>query len=158
VKLAAVKEQDANKYAGYLSQIINANNGCKDAVIQLGAVILRRNISVNVTDTSDLMNQENNANLWERLTDETRDFVKAQIIESLNNGVSVKRETMRKVCDLAVEVQGGMQEYQDDAIWQDLLNLVFSFVNDEMESKVDAGLKIFTGLFSYITEHLQAHT
>jgi hypothetical protein len=51
-----------------------------------------------------------------------------------------------------------MQEHQDDAIWQDLLNLVFSFVNDEMESKVDAGLKIFTGLFSYIIEHVQAHT
>ena len=51
-----------------------------------------------------------------------------------------------------------MQEHEDDAIWQDLLNLVFSFVNDEMESKVDAGLKIFTGLFSYIIEHVQAHT
>ena len=35
---------------------------------------------------------------------------------------------------------------------------MFSFVNDEMESKVDAGLKIFTGLFSYIIEHVQAHT
>ena len=75
-----MKEQDANKYAVYISQIINASNGCKDAVIQLGAVILRRNISVNVTDATDLGNAANNANLWQRLTDETREFVKTQII------------------------------------------------------------------------------
>lgn len=51
-----------------------------------------------------------------------------------------------------------MQEHENDAIWQDLLNMVFTFVNEEMDSKVDAGLTIFTGLFSYIMDHLSAHT
>jgi len=38
----------------------------------LAAVILRRNISTEAIDASDLINQSNNANLWKRLSDDAR--------------------------------------------------------------------------------------
>lgn len=47
-----------------------------------------------------------------------------------------------------------MQEHEDNAIWQDLLNLLFAFISCDQDSKVDAALQIFNGLFSYIMEHL----
>jgi hypothetical protein len=33
----------------------------------------------------------------------------------------------------------------------------FSLVSSEAADKVDAGLKVFTGLFSYIIDHLSKH-
>ena len=43
---------------------------------------------------------------------------------------------------------------QENVIWQDLLNLIFNFVNSQIDMKVDAALQIFNGLFSYIMDHL----
>ena len=43
----------------------------------LAAVILRRNISTEAIDAGDLANQENNQNLWKRLSDDARNAVKA---------------------------------------------------------------------------------
>jgi len=39
-------------------------------------------------------------------------------------------------------------------VWQDLLNLLFMFVNSTEDVKVDAALQIFNGLFSYLMDHL----
>lgn len=39
-------------------------------------------------------------------------------------------------------------------MWQDLLNLLFAFVNSDDDIKVDAALQIFNGLFSYLMDHL----
>ena len=47
-----------------------------------------------------------------------------------------------------------MVEEEDDCIWQDLLNLLFAFVQGENEAQVDAALAIFNGLFSHILDHL----
>lgn len=47
-----------------------------------------------------------------------------------------------------------MYEQENEAIWQDLLNCLFTFVSSEVEYKVDAALQIFNGLFSYIMEYL----
>jgi len=55
---------------------------------------------------------------------------------------------------VAVEIQGAMVEEQDDAIWQDLLNLLFSFIQGENEAQVDTALLVFNGLFGYIMDHL----
>lgn len=43
---------------------------------------------------------------------------------------------------------------RQEIIWQDLLNLIFQFVNSEIDLKVDSALQIFNGLFSYIMDHL----
>ena len=43
---------------------------------------------------------------------------------------------------------------QGQYIWQELLNLIFIFVNSEQDIKVDAALTIFNGLFSYLMDHL----
>lgn len=93
-----------------------------------------------------------------RLDDNTRNFVKSQVLETLNVTTAQSKSIVHKVCNLAVEIQGAMQEHEDDKIWQELLNLVFTFVNEEVDTKVDAGLQIFTGLFSYIIDYLSAHT
>lgn len=50
-----------------------------------------------------------------------------------------------------------MVNEQDDCIWQDLLNLVFNFIQSEQESHIDSALVIFNGLFSYILDHLVKH-
>jgi hypothetical protein len=47
-----------------------------------------------------------------------------------------------------------MQEHEDNQIWQELLNVLFSFISTEMDTKVDAALQVFNGLFSYIMDHL----
>jgi MoaA/NifB/PqqE/SkfB family radical SAM enzyme len=46
---------------------------------------------------------------------------------------------------------------EDETVWQDLLNIVFKFVNSENDLQVDAALQIFNGLFSYIIEHLNKY-
>ena len=55
---------------------------------------------------------------------------------------------------MAVEIQGAMQEHENDTIWQELLNLLFTFIQSEIDTKVDAALQVFNGLFSYIMSHL----
>jgi hypothetical protein len=67
---------DSNKYAGYLSSIINPANKCEEGVRSIAAVILRRNISVTSIDVQDAVNKENNANLWARMNAEAREYVK----------------------------------------------------------------------------------
>ena len=47
-----------------------------------------------------------------------------------------------------------MYEHENEAIWQELLNLVFEFVNSDNVLFVDSALQIFNGLFSYIIDHL----
>ena len=61
---------------------------------------------------------------------------------------------MHKMSNLLVEIAGAMYEHEDEAIWQDLLNLVFEFVNSDNNIFVDSALQIFNGLFSYIIDHL----
>jgi hypothetical protein len=63
---------------------------------------------------------------------------------------------MRKLANLLVEIAGGMYE-QNEEIWQDLLNLIFVFVNAESNLQVDGALQMFNGLFSYIIDHLNKY-
>ena len=60
------------------------------------------------------------------------------------------------MCNVAVEIQGAIQEHEDpdSSIWQELLNLLFTFIHSEVACKIDAALQIFNGLFSYIMDHL----
>jgi hypothetical protein len=61
---------------------------------------------------------------------------------------------MHKVCNVAVEIQGAMVSEEDTCIWQDLLNLLFTFIQGDQEAQIDTALNIFNGLFSYILDHL----
>lgn len=47
-----------------------------------------------------------------------------------------------------------MHEHTDNNIWQNLLNLIFEFTQQQAAYKVEMALNIFNGLFSYILEHL----
>jgi len=75
-------------------------------------------------------------------------------METLSQSTAATKNLTHKICSLAVEIQGAMERHEDEAIWQDLLNLLFSFISEEVEIKVDAALQIFNGLFSYIMDHL----
>ena len=83
----------------------------------LAAVILRRNVSTSATDAGDLTNQENNANLWKRLSDPAREQVKQTVLGTLQSVDATNKTFMHKVCQVAVEIQGAMVDEQDDAIW-----------------------------------------
>ena len=41
---------------------------------------------------------------------------------------------MHKIADLAVEVQGAMSRVSESDIWQDLLNLLFGFIQNQTEA------------------------
>lgn len=60
---------------------------------------------------------------------------------------------IHKICNLIIEVSGILYE-DNEYVWQDLLNILFAFVNQDDEIKVDAALQIFNGLFSYLMDYL----
>lgn len=105
-------------------------------------------------DTQDLQNQDNNQNLWKRLTDPAREAVKTVILETLRSVDATNKTLIHKVCNVAVEIQGAMVSEQDTFIWQDLLNQLFTFIQGENEAQVDAALVVFNGLFGHIMDHL----
>lgn len=123
-------------------------------VKSLSAVILRRNISTGSVDVSDVNDSSNNENLWQRLNDECRNGVKTQLVEVLRGSTEWPKHLTHKVCSLAVEVQGAMQEHEDKSIWQELIMLTNEFITTGVEKKIDAALQIFNGLFSFIMDHL----
>ena len=134
--------------------VLNVQFPTSPEVKSLAAVILRRNISTSAIDSSDVKDVANNANLWQRLSDENRNTVKQQLIEVLRGSAEWPKHLTHKVCSLAVEIQGAMQEHENDAIWQDLIMLINEFITTEQDKKVDTALQIFNGLFSYILDHL----
>ena len=76
------------------------------------------------------------------------------ILESLQAINDKDKHFHHKICNLAVEVQGAMYEHTDNNIWQNLLNLIFEFTNQNSEFKIEAALTIFNGLFSFILDHM----
>jgi hypothetical protein len=118
-------------------------------VKSLAAVILRRNISSTAVDSQDV--GSTNENLWKRLSPDARNFVKNELLKAITD--CSDKTIIHKVCNLLIEIGGTIYE-QENFVWQDLLNLLFVFVNQEQEIKVDAALQIFNGLFSYIMDHL----
>ena len=120
-------------------------------VKSLAAVILRRNISYTSIDSQDIAHQENNANLWKRISPDAQHFVKTELLKAITE--CNEKNVIHKVCNLLIEIGGTIYE-QDNFVWQDLLNLLFAFVNSDQDLKVDAALQIFNGLFSYLMEHL----
>lgn len=117
----------------------------------LAAVILRRNISYTAVDSQDIANQENNANLWKRLSPDAQNFVKVELLKAISE--CQDKAVIHKICNLMIEIGGTIYE-QENFVWQDLLNLLFMFVNSTEDVKVDAALQIFNGLFSYLMDHL----
>lgn len=120
--------------------VLNAHFTTTPEVKSLAAVILRRNISTSAIDSSDVNDVANNANLWQRLSDENRNTVKQQLIEVLRGSAEWPKHLTHKVCSLAVEIQGAMQEHENDAIWQDLIMLTNEFISTEQDKKVDTAL------------------
>ncbi len=106
-------------------------------VKSLAAVILRRNISYTATDSQDIGNQDNNANLWKRLSPDAQNFVKSELLKVISNPLD--KAVIHKVCNLLIEIGGTIYE-QENFVWQDLLNVLFIFVNSEEDAKVDAAL------------------
>ena len=120
-------------------------------VKSLAAVILRRNISNTATDSQDIANVDNNANLWKRLSADGQTYVKAELLKTIAQ--SQDKHVVHKICNLLIEVGGTIYELEQ-FVWQDLLNLLFTFVQSDEDLKVDAALQIFNGLFSYLMDHL----
>jgi hypothetical protein len=117
----------------------------------LAAVILRRNISYTATDSQDISNADNNLNLWKRLSPDAHNFIKAELLKVISE--CTDKNIVHKICNLLIEVGGTIYE-QENFVWQDLLNLLFVFVNSDEDIKVDAALQVFNGLFSYLMDHL----
>lgn len=118
-QLNEAKRNDADKYAAYMVSIIHPVAGANFSpeVKSLAAVIFRRNVSIVSVDTSDVKDASNNANLWDRLTDPARTFIKQAILEILQGTTAVNKNLNHKVCSLAVEMQGAMYKCENDTVW-----------------------------------------
>ena len=114
---------------------------------QLAAVILRKDVSVVVESVEDLARNEN---LWGELRLETQEFVKGQVLESLGSSEGMGKATVHNICNLAIMIQASLS----DEIWHDLHTHILSLVNDQKEAKIDTGLKLLAGIFSYLSDHL----
>lgn len=153
--LNEVKKNDPNRYAQLMVYVMHPQyQGANPEVKSLASVILRRNISTSAVDVADVADAANNANLWQRLSNECRAQMKTHLLEALRGCTEWPKHLTHKVCSLAVEIQGAMQEHEDESIWQELIMLVNEFISTEQDKKVDAALQIFNGLFSYIMDHL----
>jgi hypothetical protein len=51
-----------------------------------------------------------------------------------------EKDLIHKLGNVMVEIQGGMYEFQEEKIWQPLLDLIFKFVNGGDAAKVDSAL------------------
>jgi len=140
--LKKIKEGEPDKYACYLTSILQSGEAPLD-IKALAAVILRRGLQ------SMLVEQKKT--LWEALTAPAKEFVRSHLLLAVKE-IKTK-DLMHKLSNLLVEVAGSMYE-ENEEVWQDLLNLVFLFVNAEDVLQVDAALQIFNGLFSYLIDHL----
>lgn len=78
-------------------------------------------------------------------------MVKNELLKAI--ALSQEKTVVHKICNLMIEIQGTMYD-ESEAIWQDLMNLLFQFVNSEVELHVDVALQIFNGLFNYIMDYL----
>jgi hypothetical protein len=96
-------------------------------------------------------NPTNNLNLWQRLDAESKEFIKVELIKTVT--LCNEKQLIHKICNLIIEVGGSLYE-QEEFVWQDMLNLIFQFVNSDDVVKIDAALQIFNGLFSYMLEYL----
>jgi len=94
---------------------------------------LRRNISNTATDSQDISNSENNANFWKKLSANGQNFIKAELLKIIIE--CNEKAIIHKICNLVVEVGGTLYE-QDQFIWQEMLNLLFTFVNSDQDIKV----------------------
>lgn len=140
--LKKIKEGEPEKYACYLTAVI-LNPEAPVEIKSLAAVILRRSIGTMINDQKKT--------LWELLNQPSKDFLKNNLLACVSQ-VTVK-DLLHKLSNLLVEIAGSMYE-ENEEVWQDLLNLVFQFVNSANDIQVDAALQIFNGLFSYIIDHL----
>lgn len=77
-------------------------------------MILRRNISYTATDSQDLANQANNANLWSRLSADAKTFVKTELIKTIS--ASTEKITLHKIANLIIEVAGTIYD-QEEQVW-----------------------------------------
>ncbi|MFN9942754.1 MAG: hypothetical protein ACK56I_25145, partial [bacterium] len=68
----------------------------------LAAVILRRNISSTAVDSQDISNQDNNSNLWKRLSTEAKEFVKLELLKAISE--CADKNVIHKVCNLLIEI------------------------------------------------------
>ena len=142
--LKKIKDGEPDKYACYLTSVIMAPQAGLD-IKSLAAVVLRRSLGTHLTDKKET--------LWESISPAAKDFLKTNLLATVR--VIDTKDLIHKMSNLLVEVQGGMFE-QNDAheIWQDLLNLIFEFVNSSNNLHVDSALQMFNGLFTYIIDHL----
>jgi hypothetical protein len=72
--LKKIREGDPDKYAAYLAAIINDESNIQTETRSLASVILRRNLNTEVAA---------NKTVWESLSEQTREFLKTTLLQSI---------------------------------------------------------------------------
>lgn len=149
-----IKSGEPDKYSCYLTAVIVDASVGQD-IKSLSAVILRRSLMQLLSKEAS----DDKRSLWEAMTPQAREYLRSNVLTYLraNIAAGLPKDLVHKICNLLVEVAGCMYELENSSVWQDLLNLVFEFVNSDQDLNVDASLQIFNGLFSYIIDHLNNH-
>ena len=130
-QLNQAKLTDTDKYCMIMAAVIHPQNTQFNVEAKsLAAVILRRNISTTDIAASDIVDQSNNENIWTRISAQCKEALKQQVIETLKATQAINKQFTHKICNVAVEIQGAMVEYENESesIWQGLLNELFTFI------------------------------
>ena len=88
----------------------------------LAAVVLRRSLGTVLPDKKQT--------LWEALSQQAKEFLKTNLLATIQT--TTTKDLMKKLSNLLVEVAGGMFE-ENEEVFQDLLNLIFTFVNSDAD-------------------------
>jgi hypothetical protein len=115
--LKKIKEGEPDKYACYLTAVI-LNPQAPAEIKSLSAVILRRSVGTVLGDSKKT--------LWEMLSVQAKDFLKNNLLSCIKE--TKIKDVLHKMSNLLVEIAGSMFE-ENEEVWQDLLGLVFQFVN-----------------------------
>jgi hypothetical protein len=118
--LNTIKTEEPAKYAVYFTAICVSAEVPAD-VRALAAVILRRCIGTVLPNAKET--------LWEKLEDPHRKLLKDNMLLAIQQ--IENKDMMHKMSNLLVEVAGSMYELNEE-VWQDLLTLVFKFINSEV--------------------------
>jgi hypothetical protein len=65
--------------------------------------------------------------------------VKSELLKTIR--LSTEKQFTHKICNLIIEVGGIIYDESDSKlVWQEMLNLIFEFVNSNDANQVDAAL------------------
>ncbi|CAI2377948.1 unnamed protein product [Moneuplotes crassus] len=130
-KLTQVRQANFDKYFAYMVTGF-ADQGVDLRARAMALILLRRDI---------LENNHEEPSVWSKLTGETREYIKAQILEVLANETDPL--IVNKIAEFAAKIAIAINDVNYNDIWLDLFNLCKRLISEGNETQTKAGLVVY---------------